>query len=241
MEIGVIGTGTIASAVVQGIAEDGHQIAVSERSAAQSGALANRFGNVTVHDNAGVVAESDVIFLGLMAEAAPAILAPLAFREGQQVISFMADASLDEVAAMVAPARAVAVMLPFPGIASGGSPIILRGDPDLVRALFEPKNRIYPVADDKEMAAYLAAQAVLSPAVKLVADAADWLADQGSDPAQGAAFLKHLVGSSLMASDLGPLLAALDTPAGYNARLRDHMDAAGTPDALRAGLAGLLG
>ena len=33
MRIGVIGTGTIASAVVRGIAGDGHAITVSERSA----------------------------------------------------------------------------------------------------------------------------------------------------------------------------------------------------------------
>ncbi len=236
MKIGVIGTGTIASAVVRGIAGDGHDIAVSERSAARAADLARAFDNVSVHDNAGVVAVSDVIFLGLMAEAAGEILAPLPFRAGQRVISFMAGASLEEVAAMVAPARAVAVMLPFPGIAVGGSPILVQGAADLARELFEPANRVYTLADDAELSNYLAAQAVLLPAVALVAEAAGWLAAQGSDADQGAAFLKHLVGSSLLASDLGPLMADLGTPGGYNARLRDHMEAAGMQDALREGL-----
>ena len=40
MKIGVIGTGTIATAVVQGIAGDGHQITVSDRSATNACALA---------------------------------------------------------------------------------------------------------------------------------------------------------------------------------------------------------
>ncbi len=35
MRIGVLGTGTIASAVVQGIAQDGHEITVSKRSRAR--------------------------------------------------------------------------------------------------------------------------------------------------------------------------------------------------------------
>ena len=99
MKIGVIGTGTIASAVVRGIAGDGHDIAVSERGAARAADLARAFDNVSVHDNAGVVAASDVIFLGLMAEAAGEILAGLSFRAGQRVISFMAGASLEEVRA----------------------------------------------------------------------------------------------------------------------------------------------
>ena len=68
MRIGVLGTGTIATAVVRGIAGDGHQISVSERSAENSAALAAEFGNVTVADNQAVLDRSDVVFLGLMAE-----------------------------------------------------------------------------------------------------------------------------------------------------------------------------
>jgi pyrroline-5-carboxylate reductase len=55
MRIGVIGCGTIASAVVHGIAGDGHQITVSERSSRYADALAAAYDNVTVADNQGVV------------------------------------------------------------------------------------------------------------------------------------------------------------------------------------------
>ena len=47
MRIGVIGCGTIASAVIRGIAQDDHQITVSERSASHSNALAETYENVT--------------------------------------------------------------------------------------------------------------------------------------------------------------------------------------------------
>ena len=44
MRIGVIGCGTIASAVIRGIAQDDHQITVSERSASHSNALVETYG-----------------------------------------------------------------------------------------------------------------------------------------------------------------------------------------------------
>jgi pyrroline-5-carboxylate reductase len=239
MRLGVIGTGVIASAVVRGLAGQGHRITVSERSAAQSAALAAEIAEVTVAANQAVADESEVIFVGLMAESAAEILAGVRFRAGQRVISFMAGAGLEEVAALVAPAEAAAVMMPFPVIAGGGSPVMAMGDMALVRQIFEPANTVYALRDAGELEAYLCAQAVLSPAVKLVAEAAGWLGARVSDGGQGEAFLRHLVASSLEKSACAPLLEALNTPGGYNQRLRLHMEEAGMGDALHQGLAGL--
>lgn len=239
MRIGVIGCGTIASAVVHGIAGDGHQITVSERSSRYSDALAVAYDNVTVAGNQGVVDASDVIFLGLMAEAAPEVLGSLKFREDQRAITFMAGASLEEANAMVQPARAVAIMMPFPGIAKGGTPIMMLGDVDLVQEIFGRRNTVFPLDDADEMAAYLCAQAVLSPVARMVNDAANWLGDRVSDKTQGEAFLRALVASSLADSGAEALIEALNTPGGYNQRLRLHMEESGMSAALASGLGAL--
>ena len=236
MRIGVIGTGTIASAVVRGIAGDGHEIVVSERSASHAQGLAAAFDNVRVADNQGVVDGSDVIFLGLMAEVAAEILGQLAFREGQRVITFMAGATLEEADAMVRPARAVAIMMPFPNIAKGGSAIMMLGDDGLVSEIFGARNQVFALRDQAEMEAYLCAQALVSPVTRLVSDAADWLGERVEDRAQGEAFLRVLVASNLMESECGPLIEALNTPGGYNQRLRLHMEASGMGAALKSGL-----
>jgi len=236
MRIGVIGCGTIASAVVRGIADDGHQIVVSERSARYADALAEAYDNVTVAGNQGVVDASDVIFLGLMAEVAPDVLGSLNFREDQRAITFMAGASLEQANAMVQPARAVAIMMPFPGIAKGGTPIMMHGEPDLVQEIFGSRNTVFPLNDADEMAAFLCAQAVLSPVARMVNDAANWLGDRISDKAQGEAFLRALVASSLAGSGTEALIQALNTPGGYNQRLRLHMEESGMPAALASGL-----
>lgn len=236
MRIGVIGCGTIASAVVQGIAGDGHQITVSERSARHATYLAETYDDVRIADNQGVVDASDVLFLGLIAEVAQDILSGLTFRKDQRAITFMAGATLEEADAMVRPARATAIMMPFPSIATGGSPIMMYGDAALVTQIFGARNTVFPLGSGDEIAAYLCAQAVLSPVARMVGDAADWLGEQVSDKAQGEAFLRHLVASSLAASETGPLIKALSTAGGYIQRLRLHMEAEGLTASLRAGL-----
>ncbi|WP_372886867.1 NAD(P)-binding domain-containing protein [Shimia sp.] len=236
MRIGVLGTGTIASAVVRGIAGDGHEITVSTRGAAQSAALAAAFDNVAVADNQAVLDQSDVIFLGLMAGAAEAVLGGLAFRADQQVISFMAGAPLARVQALVSPAQARAIMMPFPGIAQGGSAVIAQGETALIEEVFGHNNNVFEVKDNAELEAYLCAQAVLSPVARMVEEAALWLGSRVADADQGEAFLRQLVASSLGASACAPLLAALNTPGGFNQRLRRHMDDSGSGAALRAGL-----
>ncbi|MCW9043069.1 MAG: NAD(P)-binding domain-containing protein [Pseudopelagicola sp.] len=241
MRIGVLGTGTIASAVVQGIAQDGHEITVSKRSRARALALADCFDAVHVGENQTVVENSDVIFLGLMADSAKDILKPLTFRAGQRIISFMAGATLDDVDAMVRPARAVAVLMPFPGIAEGGSPIMMHGEDALVREIFGRRNKVFALDSHADMQAYLCAQAVLSPVAALIGQTGDWLGERVRDPGQGEAFLRMLVASSLAGTDCADLVEALNTPGGYNQRLRLHMEANGMGSALKAGLDALEG
>ncbi len=240
MRIGVIGCGTISSAAVRGIARDGHKITVSERGAHHSAVLVETFDNVRAADNQTVVDSSEVLFLGMVAEVAHDVLSDLRFRKGQKVITFMAGLSLDEVAALVRPARAVAIMMPFPGIAQGGTPIMMHGDTALVTKLFGHRNNIFPVTDAEEMAAYLCAQSVLSPIVRMVSDAADWLGARVSDKEQGEVFLRELVASSLSGMACAPLIDALNTPGGYNQRLRAHMESHGIGAALKSGLEDML-
>lgn len=236
MNLGFIGCGTIASAVVRGLAGQGHRITVSERSRTHSAALAAEFSDVAVASNQAVLDASDVVFLGVMAEAAEEILGGLVFREAQQVVSFMAGAGLDRISELAAPARAAAVMIPFPGIAQGGSPVMALGDTELLERIFAPANSIFALKDNAELDAYLCAQAVLSPVTRMVGDAAQWLGARVSDPEQGEDFLRMLIASSLQASGCSELIEALNTPGGFNQRLRLHMESAGMSDDLDAGL-----
>ena len=236
MRIGVIGCGTIASALVPRLARDGHDVVVSERSHAHSSALSLAHENVSVANNQGVVDRADLIVVAVMAEAAEGVLTNLEFRSDQSVISMMAGASLADLNLWVSPANAPAILLPFPNVATPGAPVIAMGDVMALRGMLEPDNLIYTVKNQAELDAALAAQAVLSPAVAMVEVASMWLGDRVADPAAGEAFLRALVGSNLMAGPCAPLLDALNTTGGYNQRLRQHMQGVGTLDHLTDGL-----
>jgi pyrroline-5-carboxylate reductase len=120
MRIGVLGLGTITSALVEGIGNDGHTIIVSERNATNSARLSEKFRSVAVAKNQSVVDTSDVIFLGLTDGVYQDALSGLTFREGQKIVSLMAGPQIAEVAPLVAPAQLVARMIPFPSISTGG-------------------------------------------------------------------------------------------------------------------------
>ena len=70
----------------------------------------------------------------------------------------------------------------------------------------------------------------------IVGEASDWLRDRVSDKNQGEAFLRELAASNLSATACGPLIEALNTPGGYNQRLRLHMEAQGMTNAHKYGL-----
>ena len=127
-------------------------------------------------------------------------------------------------------------MMPFPGIARGGTPVMMQGDTQLVREVFGSRNSIFTLKNADELSAYLCAQAVLSPVARMVSDAAEWLGARVEDKEQGQAFLRELVASNLSDSECGPLIEALNTPGGYNQRLRLHMEASGMGEALKTGL-----
>lgn len=242
MDIGVIGTGTIASAVVQGLAGQGHRITVSERGREQSARLAATIPEVTVAPNQAVLDASEVVFLGTTAQQAPAVLEALRFRPDQRVISLMVGLRAEDLAPLVSPARLETQMIPFPAIAQGGSPILVYPASQLVSALFGDRNYLFPLDSAEALRGFLAVQAVLSPSVKLLSDAAGWLVQRTGDAAQAERFLRVLVGGGLTARPmdddgvLQDLIAALNTPGGLNAELREFMDERGMATALQDGL-----
>lgn len=242
MKLGFLGFGSIASAVAQGCVQDGHDIRISARSAARASAFAAAHDNVQIADGQAIVDHAEVLFLGMTAEAARDALTELRFRADQRVVSFMVGIPTEDVAALVAPATFDAVMIPFPSIAEGGSPVLVCPQSDVVSALFGPSNTVIGVDTAAALNDFLAAQAVLSPIVKILSTSADWLADRTGDAHGAEQFLRLLVGGSLMAKPmetrgvLPELLDALNTPGGLNRQFREHMEDAGAYTATQAGL-----
>lgn len=242
MRIGILGTGTITSAVVKGIAGDGHTITVSNRNATRARELAALFDTVSVAENQAVVDESELILIGLMPDVARQVLPGLRFRKDQQIASLMADVSLNEIATLTTPAQALAILIPFPAIAVGGSPVLVCPKSKVLAEVFGRNNHVFTLPDQAALRSFMAVQALLSPVAKLLEDAATWTALRTGDKDEAERFLRILIGGAICAQPFeqpGALLALLNdlnTKGGLNAELREYFAENGANDVLRRGL-----
>ncbi len=236
---GIIGIGSIGSAVATGLARAGHPVVISRRGAVRSAALAAAFANITAAENQSVLDQTGVVFIALNDADAVAALKPLEFRPDHVVISLMAGMELTTLGRLIAPANARTIMIPFPAIADGGSPVLVMGDAAPVEQIFGQTDSVIPVADRGELNAFLAAQAILSPVAVMVSGTAKWAGSHGGDTDKAERFLRWLIASSLSGMPSDDLITALNTPDGYNQRLRQYFEQQGLSANIDTGLSKL--
>jgi len=240
MRVGFIGTGEITSALVQGLAGQGHSVLVSPRNARVAEALAAEVPGVGIAPNEEVVARSDTVFLCLLARVAEEVLPGLPFRAEQTVISVMVDAPLDRLRVLCAPVEEIVRTIPLPPIAGGGCPLPVYPASPVLEALFGARNPILPQASEAALDAHLGVSALCSPILDQILTAADWLAAHTGDPAQAEAYVAAMIRAYLpervRGGELAAALKGLSTEGGLNATLRAAM--AGAKDDLRRGLDG---
>ena len=240
--IGFIGTGEIATAMVAGLANQGHQITVSKRNVGHSAKLADRFNEVTVANNQAVLDDSDFICLALMKDVAEAVLPTLKFKDDQRIVSVMVDVDLDSLQSLCAPATDISITIPLPFIETGKCPLPVYPDTGSIRELYGERNMILPLNSQVALNAHFAATAMASGMIAQMQTLSTWLADLTGDATAAEIYVVGMLGgcaSSLPVDGqqrLSEALQALSTEGGLNATLRAHLDNAGVQAALIEGL-----
>ena len=241
MRVGFLGTGKIAAAMAHGLGGQGHQIIVSARNESISSQLGADIPELTVADNAEVVARSDTVFLCLMADIAREVLPHLPFRADQAIISVMADAPLAELKTLCAPATDITITIPLAAIAKGGSMLPVYPSSSALQALFGRTDTILPVASETALNAHFGGTALAAPLLALMQAGSRWLATQTGDAQAAEVYVAGFFAALLRDvgkgdADFDALLQSLATEGGLNAYLKAHMQAAGAPEALTEGL-----
>lgn len=238
MRLGFLGTGEITAAMVRGLKGQGHTILVSPRNAVVAEILAAEVPGVSIAPNEEVVANSDTVFLCLLASVAFEVLPTLPFRTGQTVLSVMVDAPLAKLRALCAPATDIAITIPLPPIAAGGCPLPVYPASPVLDALYGARNLILPQPSEAALNAHLGASALCSPILDQLLTATDWLASHTGNPAAAEAYIAAMIRGYLPEraepGELAAALKKLSTEGGLNATLRAAMCPA--KDALRQGL-----
>jgi pyrroline-5-carboxylate reductase len=219
--VGIIGTGHLASYLVEGLrrAAPKLEIILSPRNAARAAELAARFGATVVSTNQEVADAATIILLTTRpADAVPA-LRQTTFRPDQLIISAAAGVGLQALAAAATPASAVRA-IPISCAAINASPTLLYPDDPRARALLELVGHIHALDSEEAFERATAISTFYGWLFALLDTAAQWVAADGVPPeaarrlvletAQGAARL----GLARPQEELTALLERLATPGG---------------------------
>ena len=248
MRIGFVGTGVISAAVIEGLCrvpegETAPEIIVSPRSEKVGRDLTARHPNVRrAKANQDVVDGSDVICMGVLPSQLPDVLRGLHFRDAQIIVSFVAGADLEDVAAHVDAKPRICRVVPLPMIARREGPVLLYPAIPEIRDLLAPLGTLIEPANAAKMMAFAHGGALMSSFFAMANAGVAGLGAHGV-PRDGArdylmAMYRALAatGQAAAADALDDLPARHETPGGVNEACRAHLSGLGWFDAYRGAI-----
>jgi len=140
MKIGIIGTGTIASAIVTGFCtkKAGHEFYLSPRGAKIAAALAAEFSEAKVcASNQEVLDKAEWIFISVQKNAFDA-LKELKFRKDHKVLNMATEMQLPVLREITGKTALLAHAVPLPMIVLGFGPLLVYPEVPQVGELFAP-------------------------------------------------------------------------------------------------------
>lgn len=183
VNIGFIGTGVIASALVTGFcSSDGldHRIYLSPRNAERAAELAGRFRNVTVcSSNQEVLDKAEWIVIAVVPKYGEEVLRSLSFKKEHRVINLMSSRKLPEIAGWIGTTRTLVHMVPLPFASKRIGPIAIFPNDKDVAELFAPIGSIVGVGDVGQIEALQAITGLVSSYYTLLLEIVRWAEGEG--------------------------------------------------------------
>lgn len=226
-DIGLIGVGEIASALVEGLCtgpEPRPSVWLSPRGAAASTALAQRFPGCRVGaDNQEVADRAGILFITLRPDSFAPTLQDLRVAPATLVLSAVAGLELPELRELIGPGREIVRAIPLPAVRRREGVTAIHPGHPVAAALFDSLGGSFEVTDEGAFAAFSAATGTISTHLAFLVAIANWLARHGVEPEAADRYLRGLyagVGRGLGDGTLAELAANHETPGGLNEQLR---------------------
>ena len=224
MNIGLIGTGIIGSAVVTGFCESGSPVSVcvSPRTREKAEKLRDTYPDkVRIGvDNQQVVDESEWIFLAVLPQQAMDVLGGLRFTPEKKLISLVPGLDLEETVRRVGPLAVCVDVVPLPFAARRIGPVVLCPPHPEVRELLSLLGTVVEAETPEQMSVLRTTTALMSPYYMLLAKVVAWCREKGLGEEQARTYLTSYWGAlgQMAAVFPGPLeeLAMEMTPGGLN-------------------------
>lgn len=226
MNIGFIGIGRIAGAIVEGLCtSDAENLSVclSPRNEDVSRALAGKYAAVKrLESNQAVLDQSDIIVIALRPGVAVEILNGLLFKETHVVISLVPLLTYAGLTRAVLPARQVSRAIPLPSVRYHQCPIPVFRSNDIVMKLLRHIGQPLPVENEDQLHALWTLTGLITPFYDLLDELSGWSIAKGVASPVANAYIANLFQSLSYAAqqsssiDFGELAKHAETPGGMN-------------------------
>ena len=183
MNIGFIGTGKIASSVIQGIFKSKISITkiyISKRNEKNSQKLKKKYKNIVIaKNNQEIVDKCDWIFLSVTPIVGSKIIKELKFKSSQIVISFISTITLSQLKKAIKVKVKIVRAIPLPPISLKKGPIPICPPNKKVKAFFDKLGTTVEIKYEKLSINFWSTSGMMAPFYQLLSSMTDWLIKKG--------------------------------------------------------------
>ncbi|MFC2103563.1 NAD(P)-binding domain-containing protein [Bacteroidota bacterium] len=250
MNLGFIGTGKIAGAVVEGLCTSKAEnlfINLSPRSVEISTQLANTFSNVyRLESNQAVVDKSDIIFAAFRPGISREVLSNLKFKDTHAIVSLIPSLSHTDLLEITKPAKNISRAIPLPTVVNHNSPIPVFNPSEKVLEMLNYIGQPIIMEDEKQLHTIWSLTGLIAPFFDLLSELKFWSVSKGVNAITASKYIVDMFQSiSYMAKQTNPLVfdelvKQYATPGGMNEQARKEIGAKGVNEAYRIAAENLL-
>ena len=183
MNLGFIGTGKIASAVITGICKSKikfKKIIISERNKKTSKTLKRKFKKINISkNNQEIIDKCDWIFLSVTPSVGEKIIKNLEFKSSHTIISFISTITLSQLKKSIEVKANIIRAIPLPPISLKKGPIPICPPNTKVKKFFNQLGTTVEIKNEKSSINFWSTSGMMAPFYELLRVMTDWLVKRG--------------------------------------------------------------
>ena len=250
MILGFLGTGRIASSVIEGIFKSKlkiKKIYISPRNKIIAKKLSKRFKKVTIsRNNQQLINKSNWVFLAVTPKVGNKILKTLNFKKNQKIVSFISTINLAQLKKAIGKKVKIVRAIPLPPISIRKGPIPICPPDRQLKSFFNQLGTTVEIKNEKSSINFWATSGMMAPFYELLKILSDWLVKRGIKRHEAQKYITSLFvalseDSAINSKkDLKYLVKDSQTPRGLNEQAVKQLRKAGFYRNLETSLNGIL-
>ena len=183
MNLGFIGTGKIASAVILGIIKSKivyKKIIISPRNREIAKELKKKYNSIKIaKNNQEIIDKCDWVFLSITPIVGEKIIKNLNFKSSQIIVSFISTITLDQLKKAIKVQAKIVRAIPLPPISLMKGPIPICPPNKNVKDFFNKIGTTIEIKNEKDSINFWTTSGMMAPFYELLRVMTDWLVKKG--------------------------------------------------------------